>query len=192
MIKESIKLLDLIEKNRVLELGHGNCYHLNMLLKEADDLKYFGMEISEIMKEAAEKTNETSIRKRKALFQLYDGINIWYVSNFFDRILTVNTLYFIEKPLDFLNEMYRVLKPGGKCVLTFTKDSFMKNLPFVVNSKIFTLYNVETIKNLVSQTDFILSEIHKKKESIKSRTKEMINRPYFVIVLHKKEKEVVF
>ena len=78
------------------------------------------------MKEVAESINGVSIGNREALFQLYDGLNIPYVSNFFDNILTVNTICFLDSPLSFLNEMHRVLKGKGKFVLTFVNGSFME------------------------------------------------------------------
>lgn len=192
MTKHSIKSLSLVDKNRVLELEHGSCNHLKMLLKEADDLTYFGMETSKIKKEIAESINGINIRKRKALFQLYNGIKIPYVACFFDRILTVNTICYMEKPLDFFNEMYRVLKPGGKFVLTFTNDGFNKKGCFIDDSNSYTVYDIKKIKKLISQTNFILSEIHKKKEYVKNEIGEKINIPYFVIVMDKKEKEVDF
>lgn len=190
MIIESINFLNLEEKNSVLELGHGNCKHLKSLLNNAKHLKYFGMEISETMKEAAERINEVSIKKRKALFQMYDGMNIPYVANFFDKILSVNTIYFIKEPINFLNEIHRVLKPKGIFVLSLANSTFMKKLPFVVNSELFTLYGLKEIKNLINKSNFELFKVIKKNEIVKSKTGTQENRPYFIVVLRKKKKIV--
>lgn len=185
MIEESINALQLKERNRILELGHGSCNHLESLLKRAEDLKYFGMEISEVMKEEAEKINEASINNRQALFQIYNGCNIPYVCSFFDKILTVNTIYFIESPVKFLNEMYRVLKPNGVFVLTFADRGFMKQLPFVVNNDVFKLYDKLNIKQLISQTDFDLLKIKEETERVKSKSGEWVDRNYLIVTLSK-------
>ncbi len=43
MILPSIDAVQLENKNRVLEIGHGNCLHLNNLLEKAHKLCYFGL-----------------------------------------------------------------------------------------------------------------------------------------------------
>jgi len=188
MINESIKSLALKDKDRILELGHGSCCHLPNILNKALDLKYFGMEISEIMKNEAERINEISRKKRQALFQLYNGIDIPYVSNFFDKIITVNTIYFLDNPLLFMNEMYRLLKPNGKFVLTFVNGDFMKKLPFVIHSNEFNLFNEMVINELLEKTSFNLITLKKKKEEVVSKSGELVNREYFIIELTKKKK----
>lgn len=47
MIIESILSLQLSDKNRILELGHGNCTYLFKILKQALQLRYFGMRENE-------------------------------------------------------------------------------------------------------------------------------------------------
>ena len=189
MIIESIKSLELNDRERVLELGHGSCKHLTNLLDEALELKYFGMEISETMKDEAERINIGSIKKKKALFQLYNGVDICYVSNFFDKILTVNTIYFLENPLLFLEEMYRVLKPKGKFVLTFANGSFMEKLPFVIHSNEFNLFSDENIRELISKTSFSINSLKKNKEKVISKSGEYVDREYFIVQLTKHRKK---
>tara|TARA_R110002050_G_scaffold268550_1_gene410685 strand:+ start:30151 stop:30570 length:420 start_codon:yes stop_codon:yes gene_type:complete len=121
MILESVKLLDIRNKNRMLELGHGNGSHLPEILKQSNEVKYFGMEISKVMQQKSAKINAKYVKKLIASFQIYDGRNIPYVVNFFDRIITVNTIYFWKNLIDFLNEIHRVLKPNDTFVITFAK-----------------------------------------------------------------------
>ncbi|MEE9363835.1 MAG: class I SAM-dependent methyltransferase [Cellulophaga sp.] len=185
MIKESISSLQVFDKSRVLELGHGNCAHLSDILKQAFQVRYFGMEISETMKQEAERINYKYMNKRQALFQLYNGNEIPYVLNFFDRIVTVNTIYFWENPVAFLQELYRVLKPNGICVLTYAKSTCMEKLPFVNNNEIFILYDDEKLKQLVQKTNFELRDIENKTERVKSKLGEWVNREYSVVVLGK-------
>ncbi|QXP65036.1 class I SAM-dependent methyltransferase [Polaribacter sp. HaHaR_3_91] len=185
MVLESVKLLDVQDKDRVLELGHGNASHLPDVLKQASELKYFGMEISEIMQQQAVKINAKYIKKRVALFLLYNGLNIPYVVNFFHKIITVNTIYFWTNPIDFLTEIHRVLKSNGVFVVSFANSSFMKQLPFVANTNVFSLYDHETFINLIAETDFKLVKIKNKTETVKSKTGEWVSREYSIAVLRK-------
>lgn len=187
MILESILTLEIHDKNRILELGHGNCSHLSDIMNQANQLKYFGMEISQVMQQEATRINYKYIKGKVALFNLYNGHDIPYVLNFFDKIITVNTIYFWENPLDFLNEIHRVLKPNGIFVLTFAKSSFMKNLPFVSKTDVFRLYDNSKLELLVSKTNFKLENIKNKTERVKSKTGEWIDREYSIAVLRKKE-----
>lgn len=185
MIRKSITSLELSDRNRILELGHGSCSHLSFLMKEASDIKYFGMEISSTMVEEAERINSKYIKKDVALFQLYDGFKVPYVHNFFDKILTVNTIYFWEQPIAYLNEIYRLLKPNGIFVLAFAKGNFMENLPFVSGTDIFSLYENSQFKELLAKTNFELKDIKDQKERVKSKTGEWVDREYSIAVLTK-------
>lgn len=190
MIRQSIQSLELEEKNRVLELGHGSCKHLPYLMEQASNIKYFGMEISELMKDEAVKINSKYIKKNDALFQLYDGYKIPYVHNIFDRILAVNTIYFSENPVQFLNEMFRVLKPGGVFVLTFANSTFIDKLSSV-DSDVFILYDEYKIKKLIGETRFESFDIKERFERKKTMQGEWIDKSYSVVTLRKKPKELI-
>ncbi len=83
------------------------------------------------MRQEAEQNNLDHVIQGYALFQHYNGNKIPYVFNFFDRVMTVNIIYFWEKPAGFIKDLYRVLRPGGICVIAFVNGNFMKNLPFI-------------------------------------------------------------
>ncbi|WP_051554681.1 class I SAM-dependent methyltransferase [Maribacter antarcticus] len=183
MIIDSIAVLRIKDKNRILEIGPGSCAHLNVLFRQAANLRYFGLEISQVMVDEANKINCKSVSDRIALFLRYDGIKIPYVHNFFDRILTVNTIYFWQDPKAFLCEIYRVLKPDGICVVTFVEGSFMKDKPFVDES--FGLYDIAKFANLVSEQHFKSLDIQTRNEDVKDKTGIVVNRPFLVATLQK-------
>ncbi|WP_027382061.1 class I SAM-dependent methyltransferase [Epilithonimonas caeni] len=180
MTKESIKALHLTDNNSVLELGHGNAGHLSYLLDFADKIQYIGLEISETMKSEAESINSKYLSQ--ADFQLYDGNKIPFENESFDKIMTVNTIYFWENPVEFFNEIYRVLRKDGSFVLTFAKKEFMKNLPFTAD---FKLYNYEDVEELVAQTNFKRMIRSDKEEWITSKTGTFVKREYKVLTIKK-------
>lgn len=188
MIIDSIASLRIREKNRILELGPGNGAHLPLIFGQASGLKYFGLDISKDMAEEARMNNKGFIADNRALFSHYDGENIPYVHNLFDRILTVNTIYFWEHPVTFLTELHRVLKSGGTCVITFVEGKFMKNLPFVDGS--FKLFDIPTFVKLVSDTPFKNVDVQTRFERVRSKSGEIVYREYLVATLQKAQKEL--
>ncbi|MBL6446359.1 class I SAM-dependent methyltransferase [Fulvivirga sp. 29W222] len=184
MTRNSIEFLDLQDGNSVLELGHGNCRHLEKLLETANNLCYCGLEISDLMHEEAQRINQEIIANQKADLRLYDGLEIPYSDNYFDRIMTVNTIYFWKEPIKLLHEIGRKLKPNGHLVITFAQKNFMKNLPFV--GQHFTLYDKGDIDKLVKKSKLELTEYLDKTEVVKSKAGESVERFYSMAKLTKK------
>ncbi|EZH73577.1 hypothetical protein ATO12_16705 [Aquimarina atlantica] len=179
MILNTIESLQLEKENRVLELGHGNAIHLNEILKQANDISYVGLEISESMKIESEKLNKNVVKNNQSKFLLYDGNTIPFSDHYFDKILSVNTIYFWEKPLFLLTEIYRVLKKDGVCSIAFANMNFMKTLPFVDSR--FELYDANKIKTLANKIPFKSIEAIDRIETVESKSGDMVNREYTIV-----------
>ncbi|AZB02101.1 class I SAM-dependent methyltransferase [Chryseobacterium joostei] len=182
MTLESIRTLLIEDNQHILEIGHGNAGHLKSLLSLAQDLKYTGVDISETMHNEAKKLNKEF--QTQADFVLYEGKKLPFEDQTFDKIFTVNTVYFWENPVEFLNEIYRILKDNGTFVLTFGQRDFMEKLPFTAYD--FTLYNNDEMEELVSQSHFKRMKTSEKEEEIKSKTgNETIQRIYTILTVKK-------
>lgn len=182
MTMESIHALIIEDSNHILEIGHGNAGHLKSLLKIAKDLKYTGIDISETMHNEAGNLNIEF--KDQADFVLYEGEKLPFEDEVFDKIFTVNTVYFWKEPVAYLNEIYRVLDDNGTFVLTFGQREFMQTLPFTEYN--FKLYSNDEMEELVSKSHFKRMKISEKEEAIKSKTgDELIKRIYTVLTIKK-------
>ncbi len=181
MTLSTIELLDLKDNNVVLELGHGNCSHLAKLLSKAHNIHYHGLEVSETMFQEAKRINKDLEAGHAISFQLYDGEKIPFPDAMFDRIMTVNTLYFWSSPKKFINEIGRTLKPGGHCVITYVQKAFMEKLPFV--GEIFHLYDDNDIRDLASTSALQLAQIVPKSEYVKTKDGQSVERMYSMAVL---------
>jgi SAM-dependent methyltransferase len=182
MTLESIHSLLIEDSENILEIGHGNAGHLKSFLKIAKDLKYTGIDISETMHNEAKNLN--SEFKDQADFVLYEGEKFPFEDEVFDKIFTVNTVYFWKEPVEYLNEIYRVLKDNGTFILTFGQRDFMETLPFTAYD--FTLYSNDEMEELISKTQFKRMKISEKEEEIKSKTgDELIKRIYTVLTIKK-------
>jgi len=182
MTLESVRTLVIEDDQQILEIGHGNAGHLKNIMSLAKNLRYTGIDISETMHNEARKLNKEF--ENQAEFVLYEGKKLPFQDGSFDKIFTVNTVYFWENPVEFLNEIYRVLKDDGTFVLTFGQRDFMEKLPFTEYD--FTLYNNNEMEELISKSHFKRMKTSEKEEQIKSKTgEETIQRIYTILTIKK-------
>ena len=55
----------------------------------------------------------------KFQFVIGDAANLDFENDFFDTIIMNDAMEHVDKPLEVLNECYRVLKPGGMLYVNF-------------------------------------------------------------------------
>ncbi len=183
MTLHSIQNLNIKSGNSILELGHGNAGHVEFIFEQVENLKYYGLEMSELMFQEARQINRNFVSQKQAFFSLYDGNVIPFQDTFFDKIFTVNTIYFWQEPEKLLAEIYRLLKPNGIFCITFAEESFMKQLPFTQFE--FELYSTEKVEQLVQKTLFKILYKETLTEKVKTKTAELVDRDYTTIVLEK-------
>lgn len=182
MTLESIQTLLIEDDEHILEIGHGNADHVKSILNKAINIKYTGIDISETMHQEAIRRNAAF--EDQAGFVLYEGKKLPFQDKTFDKIFTVNTVYFWEQPVDYLNEIYRVLKDNGTFVLTFGQREFMEKLPFTQFD--FKLYSNSEMEDTVSKSHFKRMKISEREEQIKSKTsQETITRNYTILTIKK-------
>ncbi|WP_116790306.1 class I SAM-dependent methyltransferase [Flavobacterium psychrotrophum] len=184
MTRASITALQLKGGESVLELGHGNCGHLETLLSAGDGITYQGLEISAEMQQAAQQKNTAAVAEDIAHFDLYDGTTISFEDNRFDMIFTVNTIYFWEDAPALLTEIARVLKPNGKCIITFADKSFMEQLPFTQYG--FNLFDKGRFSALIEESPLQVADFIDKDEWVTSKSGQEVNRHFIVALLNKK------
>lgn len=185
MIHHAIDLLQLEDHQQILELGPGNAGHLEYLLNKRRFLGYHALDISELMVKEAQRLNRERVEADEASFSVYDGMNIPFVNNSFDRIFTVNTIYFWEERAYLLNEIYRVLKRGGIFNITFAERKFMEKLPFVRFG--FTLYDSDESRALLKGAGFAIQGVEKQRETVTAKSGEQVDREFVTITAVKKE-----
>ncbi len=183
MTHHSILHLSLKQNDKILEIGHGNCGHLNYLMMQCANTNYWGIDIAELMQKEAQTINSKWIENKQAEFICYDGNNIPFEDNFFTKIFTVNTLYFWQNPPNFLNEIYRVLQPNGKCCITFADKNFMEKLPFT--KYFFELYDVAILQQLIQQSEFKIVKIAETNDRVTSKMGDVVTRKFYTAVLEK-------
>ena len=178
MIKNSVDALKLKSNDKLLELGHGNGKHINLILEKGDNISYYGLDISPLMSEEARRHCQENVFSTQTEFLTYDGLKMPYPDQSFDKILTVNTLYFWDQPEEMFKEIRRVLKPNGIATITFVDEETMKQQAFTEFG--FTKYNKEKFELLCKNNQFEIVELTPITEQIKSHLFQDIRRRYWI------------
>lgn len=182
MTLESIKALLIEDHETILEIGHGNAAHVKHIINKARNVRYTGIDISETMHYEARRLNQEY--QDQVDFVWYEGKRLSFADQTFDKIFTVNTVYFWEEPVEYLNEIYRVMKNNGTFVLTFGQKDSMEKLPFTQFG--FRLYSTDEMEETVSKSHFKRMKISEREEQVKSKTGDQtIHRIYTILTIKK-------
>mgnify|MGYP003564835008 CR=1 FL=1 len=103
-----------IDAGLALEVGPGPGYLGLEWLKKTGGTTLKGLEISRNMIEMATKNAEEYGLEDRISFTLGDAQDMPFEDGTFDAVFSNGSLHEWEKPEKIFNEMYRVLKPGGR------------------------------------------------------------------------------
>ena len=150
MYSDVYQLLKLSSNDNVLEIGFGNGAFVKELVTKIDPGEYCGIDISDTMISSATRKNSALIKSGKVKLSKANVILLPFKDQTFDKVFTLNTIYFWEDPQRVMLEIKRVLKPNGIFVVGLsTKQSMQDNDYFHEH---FTLYEKEEVERLF--TDF--------------------------------------
>jgi SAM-dependent methyltransferase len=141
-------------RGRLLDVGCGQKPYRQLFAVD----EYIGLELD---------TPEN--RARKQADHYYDGIRLPFPDESFDSVLCNQVLEHVFTPEDFLSEIRRVLKPGGKLLLT---------VPFVWDEHEqpwdYARYTTFGLKHLLEKTGFVVAEQHRVNADVRALF-QMIN-----------------
>ena len=104
----------------------------------------------------ANKKNKKHISKKKAIIRLGDFDELQFEKNSYDKIFSVNTIYFWKSPVSTISKIYDLLKADGMMVIGFHSRDEMEKMD--LDENIFQLYSLQDVRNLL-KTDKILKEV---------------------------------
>ena len=97
----------------MLDVGCGGGFTIRRLLKRSKDAQVYGIDISEESVTKARQVNAEVLDKQVYVMQ-GSAEQLPYNDKMFDLVTAVETVYFWPNLPDCLQEVRRVLKPGGK------------------------------------------------------------------------------
>ncbi len=154
--KEAVKHLDLKSLDRVLNVWCRTGEAIPYLKEKCSTINLYNLEVSPKFISIAKD------RFPQETFQETNFINLDFQDNFFDFVLSLETLEHVPEPRQFLKEIHRVLKKGGTLVMSLPPAT--AEFPH----KIYSLFvddhgegphrflPSKTVKNLLKEADFKL------------------------------------
>lgn len=111
--------LDVQATDHVLELGFGPGLGLSMAARRAHRGQVVGVDVTPDMMRMAGKRNQRFIEQGRVVLVCAPMERLPYPAHRFDKIFTVNTIYFLPDPVACLTEARRTLKDGGAIAVSF-------------------------------------------------------------------------
>ena len=148
----TIERLNIQPADHVLDIGFGGAFTLPRMAVLVHAGKVYGLDASETMVQQAEKLFHRLVEQGKLELQLGDLAKLPYHDGAFDKVCTVNTLYFWPNPIQNLTEIRRVIKHGGRLVVAFRSREKMEQMKTFLHG--FTLYAPAEVSVLLEQAGF--------------------------------------
>ncbi|MFX1554931.1 MAG: class I SAM-dependent methyltransferase [Promethearchaeota archaeon] len=164
------ELLNIINKGRLLDIGTGHGRLLVEINNINPNIELYGIDISEKMIELA-KNNLNNIH---ANLQQGNICSTNFQEDFFDLITCTGSLYLWNSPIEALNEINRILKPGKVAILfeshkeynkhelkegmksNLQNESFLnrKIVPFFLKKQLKMTYQLDELNEIINKSLF--------------------------------------
>ena len=126
LYEETVRLLSPRSSEKILDIGCGNGYVLEMLAAKYN-CDYAGIDISESILKTATKRNQRFVKSGKMSFECCSLDKTPFSSEIFDKAYTINTVYFWGDLAAAMTEIKRILKQGGIFINTlYTNETLAR------------------------------------------------------------------
>ncbi len=160
--QDTLAALNAEEGDTILEIGMGNGFFVGDILSKHDSFRYTGCDFSELMVQESKKINAQWISSGQARFVLSDVASLPFADASFNKIFTINTIYFWEDEQKVLNEIKRVLQPGGSFIIGLRPKHYTEKYPFIKYG--FKQFSKEDVTQLLSENGFTVVDACQNKE----------------------------
>ena len=158
----SIAVLNPGKNEHILEIGMGNGFFVKNILSLDSSITYVGCDYSQDMIAEASRINQDWITCGRAKFVEANVEKTEFKALSFDKIVTVNTIYFWENVAETLVHLKNLLKNKGELIISFRPEKNMRKFPVTAHG--FAFYNSKKLSNMLVNAGFVSVEITEIKE----------------------------
>jgi ubiquinone/menaquinone biosynthesis C-methylase UbiE len=135
-----------------LEIGCGGGVLLNMALERVAQAK--AIDHSPDMVRIARYRNQEALSEGRVEIIHGDAESLPWADDFFTCAAAAEMFFFIKDPMIVLKVFYRVLKPGGRLVITSGEASILPRLLFLPWSRHLHLYKNREMESMLKEAGF--------------------------------------
>lgn len=155
----TVSLLDVQSTDHVLEIGFGPGFSITLLASLTPAGHIAGIDYSRTMVALASRRNRDAIQSGRVALCYGEATALPFASESFDKALSIHTLYFWRTPIEVLQEVRRILRPGGMFALTFLpKDRWPAAEQAATISGV---YSGEEVVELMKDAGFVHAHIER-------------------------------
>ncbi len=114
----TVNLLDAQPADHILEIGFGPGIAIEAVAQRTNGGLVAGVDFSPTMVAAARQRNAAAIRAGRVDLRKGDAAHLPFADAAFDQAYSIHSIYFWPQPSAALKEIRRVLKRGGRLILT--------------------------------------------------------------------------
>lgn len=162
IIHDTFKALNAEPNDNILEIGMGNGFYVGEILEKSDNISYTGCDYSELMVQESEKFNAGWVARGRAKFIHSNISSLPFEGNTFNKIFTVNTIYFWDNEQDALSEIKRVIQPDGKFIIGFRPKHQTEKYPFTRYG--FNHFSKKDVEQLLHGNGFSIIDLFEHQE----------------------------
>jgi ubiquinone/menaquinone biosynthesis C-methylase UbiE len=152
IVEATLALLGITPEHDVLEIGFGGGSALRRLTGEPRTGVITGLDLSPEMVARAQRNFRRRIEAGQLQLQLGSVAHLPFPDAVFDRVFTINTIYFWQNAAQGLAEIYRVLRPGGLAAIGIRSKEKMEK--HAITKYDFRLFSPEDVSDLMAHAGF--------------------------------------
>lgn len=170
----TLSIMNLQPEESILEIGFGNGKLFEKLFTLSPSLHVAGLDFSKENIAAAAKHNQEYIAAGRLVIEKGNSNQMPFADNSFDKVFCINVVYFWDEPSPHLQEVKRVLKPGGRFYVTIRTRESLDMMPFTRYG--FTKYDEKDWKTLAEANGLVFE----KGEKLEEPESDFYGRPFRV------------
>lgn len=138
-----------VSSGRVLDVGTGTGMLAIEFAKGIPTVEVVGLDLSDVALELARDNAQKSRASSRVSFERGDAEDMPFEDDTFDLVISGNTLHLLKNPVRMLNEIQRVLKPGGR----FLVSDFRRSWLGILTEHVRSAYSAEEVRDLLRQSE---------------------------------------
>ena len=138
-----------VSGGRVLDVGTGTGRLAIEFAKGIPAVEVVGLDLSDVALELARDNAQESQASSRVSFERGDAEDMPFGDDTFDLVISGNTLHLLENPVRMFNEIQRVLKLGGR----FLVSDFRRSWLGILTEHVRSAYSPEEVRNLLRRSE---------------------------------------